>query len=41
MKTTINYFSRILSVLLLCDGLAITGYYGGSDLHGQGLFKMA
>ena len=35
MKTTINYFGRILSALLLCAGLAMTGCYDDSVLQGQ------
>ena len=35
MKTTINYFGRVLGVLLLCAGLAMTGCYDDSALQGQ------
>ena len=35
MKTTINNFSRVLGVLLLCAGLVITGCYDDSALQEQ------
>ena len=35
MKTTINYFGRMLCALLLCTGLAMTGCYDDSVLQGQ------
>ena len=35
MKKTINNFSRVLGVLLLCAGLAMTGCYDDSVLQGQ------
>ncbi len=35
MKTTINYFGRMLCALLLCTGLAMTGCYDDSALQGQ------
>ncbi|MDY4917852.1 MAG: PL29 family lyase N-terminal domain-containing protein, partial [Candidatus Cryptobacteroides sp.] len=35
MKTTINNFSRVLGVLLLCAGLAMTGCYDDSFLQQQ------
>jgi len=35
MKKTINNFSRVLGVLLLCAGLAMTGCYDDSALQGQ------
>ena len=35
MKTTINYFGRMLGALLLCAGLAMTGCYDDSALQGQ------
>ena len=35
MKTTINYFGRMLRALLLCAGLVITGCYDDSALQGQ------
>ena len=35
MKTTINYFGRMLCALLLCAGLAMTGCYDDSALQGQ------
>ena len=35
MKTTINYFGRMLCALLLCTGLVITGCYDDSALQGQ------
>ena len=35
MKTTINYFGRMLRALLLCTGLVITGCYDDSALQGQ------
>ena len=35
MKTTINYFGRMLCALLFCAGLVITGCYDDSALQGQ------
>ena len=35
MKKIINYFSRVLEVLLLCAGLAMTGCYDDSALQEQ------
>ena len=35
MKTTINYFGRMLRALLLCAGLAMTGCYDDSALQQQ------
>ena len=35
MKTTINYFGRMLRALLLCAGLAMTGCYDDSFLQQQ------
>ena len=35
MKTTVNYFSRVLCLLLLCIGLAVSGCYDDSALKTQ------
>ena len=35
MKTTINYFGRMLCALLLCAGMVVSGCYDDSALKGQ------